>query len=173
MRWFLIVLAVLALAFAGAGCGGGDDESASDTDTTEITDSIGTDETTEETDETGDDGSTDTGDFASEDCQELLTASQALGEVLSGANTGEELDEASERFQEFADQVPEEIRDDVQVLAEVYEQYAEVFADLDLQAGETPSAEQVQELTAALATIDQQAVTEASTNLTTWSQENC
>ena len=49
MRWFLIVLAVLALAFAGAGCGGRDDESAGDTETTAITDTVSTDETTDET----------------------------------------------------------------------------------------------------------------------------
>ena len=74
---------------------------------------------------------------------------------------------------QFADEVPEEIQDDVQVLADVYEKYIDVIADIDLEAGETPSVEQIQELTAALASIDQQAVTEASTNLSTWAQENC
>jgi hypothetical protein len=173
MRWFLILLAALALAFAGAGCGGGDDESASDTDTTTITDSV-TDETTDETDETTDEETeTDSGGFASDDCQELIESSQALGEALSGANTGAELEEASQRFQDFADEVPEEIRGDVQVLADVFEQYVSVFGDLDLQEGEVPTPQQAQELAAALSTIDQQAVTEASANLTEWSQENC
>lgn len=176
MRWFLIVLAVLTLAVAGAGCGGGDDESASDT--TEITDSIDetTDDTTTEettTDDETTDGTDTDGGLVSEDCQELSTASSALGDVLSGASTGDEIDEASERFRAFAEQVPEDIRDDVLVLAEVYETYAEAFADLDLEAGETPSAEQIQELTALVADIDQQAVAEASTNLTTWVTENC
>lgn len=172
MRWFLVVLAVLTLAVAGAGCGGGDDESAGDT--TEITDSI--DETTDDTttEETTTDGTdTDVGGLVSEDCQELANASSALGEVLSGASTGDEINEASERFRAFAEQVPEDIRDDVLVLADVYETYAEAFADLDLQEGETPSAEQIQQLTALVADIDQQAVAEASTNLTTWVTENC
>ncbi len=177
MRWILIVFAVLALAFAGAGCGGGDDDESAG-DTTTITDSIGTDETTDETtteDETTTDDGTDTdlGDFASEDCEELVAASSAIGEALSGANTPDEVEAASERFQQFADEVPEEIQDDVQVLADVYEEYIAVIADIDLEGGETPTVEQIQELTAALATIDQQAVTEASTNLSTWAQENC
>jgi hypothetical protein len=176
MRWILIVLAVLALAFAGAGCGGDDDESASDTTT--ITDSIGTDETTDETtteEETTTDGETDTdlGDFASDDCAELVNASSAIGAALSGANTPDEVEAASERFQQFADEVPEEIQDDVQVLADVYAKYIDVIADIDLQEGETPSAAQIQQLTAALGSIDQQAVTEASTNLSTWAEENC
>jgi hypothetical protein len=179
MRWFLIFLTVLALAVAGAGCGGGDDESAADTDTTAITDSIGTDETdTDETtteDETSTDEETDTdlGGFASGDCEELVNASSAIGAALSGANTPAEVEAASDRFHEFAEEVPEEIQDDVQVLADVYDRYIDVIADIDLQEGETPSAAQIQQLTAALASIDQQAVTEASTNLSTWAQENC
>ena len=177
MRWFLIVLAALALAFAGAGCGGGDDESAGDTETA-ITDSISTDETTDETtteEETSTDEETDTdlGGFASGDCEELVNASSAIGEALSGANTPDEVEEASDRFHEFAENVPDEIQDDVQVLADVYDKYIAVIADIDLQPGETPSAEQIGQLTAALQDIDQQAVTEASTNLSTWATENC
>ena len=177
MRWILIVFAVLALAFAGAGCGGGDDDESAG-DTTTITDSVGTDETdTDETttEETSTDEETDTdlGGFASGDCEELVNASSAIGAALSGANTPDEVQEASDRFHEFADEVPEEIQDDVQVLAEVYDKYIDVIADIDLEAGETPSVGQIQELTAALGSIDQQAVTEASTNLSTWAQENC
>lgn len=157
--------------------GGGDDDSASDT--TEITDSIEEttdDTTTEETttdDETTDGTDTGVDGLVSEDCEELANASSALGEILSGASTGDEIDEASDRFRAFAEQVPEDIRDDVLVLADVYETYAEAFADLDLEEGETPSADQIQELTALVADIDQQAVAEASTNLTTWVTENC
>ncbi len=169
MRWFLIVLAVLALAFAGAGCGGDDDDESAG-DTTAITDTLETE--TDETDTT-DTTDTDSGALASGDCEELITASQALGEALSGANTGPELEEAADRIRDFAEEVPEEISDDVEVLADVFEQYVAVFGDLDLQEGEIPSAEQAQELASALATIDQEAVTEASTNITAWSQENC
>ena len=61
------------------------------------------------------------------------------------------MEAASERFQQFADEVPEEIQDDVQVLADVYEEYIAVIADIDIEGGETPTVEQIQELTAALA----------------------
>jgi hypothetical protein len=174
MRWFLVVLGVLALAFAGAGCGG-DDDSESAGDTTAITDTLETDTDEAETDETDttDTTDTDSGGLASGDCEELIASSQALVEALSGANTGPELEEAADRIRDFAEEVPEEISDDVEVLADVFEQYVAVFGDLDLQEGEIPSAEQAQELASALATIDQDAVTEASTNITAWSQENC
>ncbi len=145
---------------------------------TAITDSISTDETTDETtteEETSTDEETDTdlGGFASGDCQELVNASSGIGEALSGANTPDEVEEASDRFHEFAENVPDEIQDDVQVLADVYDKYIAVIADIDLQPGETPSAEQIGQLTAALQDIDQQAVTEASANLSTWATENC
>jgi hypothetical protein len=180
MRWLTIAAAVaaLALGLAATGCGGGDDEASDEPDTTltETETDATSDETTTDEETTTDDGTdtdADIPDFASEDCQELVNASSAIGEALSGANTPDEVQEASDRFHEFAEQVPEEIQDDVQVLADVYDRYITVIADIDLQAGETPTAEQIGQLTAALQDIDQQAVTEASTNLSTWATENC
>jgi hypothetical protein len=177
MRWLTIAAAVaaLALGLAAAGCGGGDDEASDEPDATltETETDATTDETTTEETSTDEETDTDAGSFASEDCQELVNASSAIGEALSGANTPDEVEAASDRFHEFADQVPEEIQDDVQVLADVYDKYVSVIADIDLQPGETPSAEQIGQLTAALQDIDQQAVTEASTNLSTWATENC
>jgi uncharacterized protein YceH (UPF0502 family) len=182
MRWLTIAAAVaaLALGLAAAGCGGGDDESSdepdatlTETETDATTDETTTEETSSDETSTEEETDTDAGSFASGDCQELVNASSAIGEALSGANTPDEVEAASDRFHEFADQVPEEIQDDVQVLADVYDKYISVIADIDLQPGETPSAEQIAQLTAALRDIDQQAVTEASTNLSTGATENC
>ena len=177
MRWFLIVLAVLALAFAGAGCGGGDDESAGDTETTAITDSVSTDETTDETtDESTTDG-TDTDisdfDFSSEECRELLNAGTAFSQAIGSAGSGGDLSDEAEAFQEFAGNAPEEIRDDMQTLADAYEEIIAALGDVDLQPGETPSAEQVAQLTQALSSINSADVTAASERIGTWAQENC
>ncbi len=46
-------------------------------------------------------------------------------------------------FQEFADQAPEEIRDDFQVLAQAYAEYVKVVGELDLQPGVVPSADEL------------------------------
>ena len=166
MRWLWIM--VLALALVAAGCGGGDDDSsASDTTTVE--------ETTEAT--TIDDGTGATGDFdfADEDCRSLVAAylgvSQAFAAAAGGSN--EELQEQAEAFSEFADDVPEEIRADVQTLANAYGQYIEVLQDAGLEPGEIPSAEQAQELSDALQAVGTADVTAASERLSTWTTENC
>ena len=170
MRWLSIL--VLAVALVAAGCGGGDDDSsASDTTTVEET----TDTTSDET--TTDDDTATTGDFdfADEDCRGLVAAylgvSQAFAAAAGGSN--DELQEQAEAFSEFADDVPEEIRADVQTLAEAYGQYIDVLQEAGLQPGEIPSAEQAQELSEALQAVGTADVTAASERLGTWTTENC
>jgi hypothetical protein len=179
MRWLTIALALLALVFAGAGCGGGDDEASSDTDTVTITDSVGTDEeTTDEstTDEETTDG-TDTDlsgfDFDSEECRNLLNVGAAFSQAIASATSGSDITGEAEAFQELADDVPDEIKEDVQVLAEVYAKYADAFADIDIQAGETPSAAQLAQITQAFSGINTEEAAAASERIGTWAQENC
>ena len=169
MRWLSII--VLAMALVAAGCGGGDDESsASDTTTIEET----TDTTTEDT--TDDDTAT-TGDFdfADEDCRSLVAAFLGVSQAFAAAAGGsdEELQEQADAFAEFADDVPEEIRADVETLAAAYGDYIQVIQDAGLQPGEIPSAEQAQELSAALEAVGTDDVTAASERLGTWTTENC
>jgi len=168
VRWLSII--VLALALVAAGCGGGDDESsASDTTTIETTDT-----TTEDT--TGDDTAT-TGDFdfADEDCRSLVAAFLGVSQAFAAAAGGsdEELQEQADAFAEFADDVPDEIRADVETLAAAYGDYIQVIQDAGLQPGEIPSAEQAQELSAALEAVGTEDVTAASERLGTWTTENC
>jgi hypothetical protein len=168
VRWLAIVVAVLGLALVGVGCGGDDDSSASG-DTTEITDTTTTDETITE-DTTTDDDDDDLSGLASEDCLELAAASAGLGQAF--ATPGSDF-EGEDAFRELADDVPDEIRDDWQILADAYSDYAEALADIDLSAGETPDAETLQEIQQAIASIDQASVTEASNNIAAWAQQNC
>jgi hypothetical protein len=166
MRWLSIL--VLALALVAAGCGGGDDDSsASDTTTVE--------ETT--TEETTDDGTATSGDFdfADEDCRGLVAAFLGVSQAFSAAAGGSdaELQEQAEAFSEFADNVPEEIRADVQTLADAYGQYIDVLQDAGLQPGELPTAEQAQQLQDALQAVGTADVTAASERLGTWTTENC
>jgi len=170
MRWLSIL--VLALALVAAGCGGGDDDSsASDTTTVEET-------TTEETtEETTDDGTATSGDFdfADEDCRGLVAAFLGVSQAFAAAAGGSdaELQEQAEAFSEFADDVPEEIRADVQTLADAYGQYIGVLQDAGLQPGELPTAQQAQQLQDALQAVGTADVTAASERLGTWTTENC
>jgi len=171
MRWLSIL--VITLALVATGCGGDDEPSASD-DTTieETTTTDTTDETTTE-----DDGTATSGDFdfADEDCRGLVAAFLGVSQAFAAAAGGsdEELSEQAEAFSQFADDVPDEIRADVQTLADAYGQYIDVLQDAGLQPGELPSAEQAQQLQEALESVGTADVTSASERLGAWTEENC
>ena len=175
MRWMAIALALLALVLVGAGCGGDDDESASDTTT--LTDTTTDDETTDETttDETTttDDDSDDSGSLASGECAELVDAGSELSQAFGSGTSSQDFDDVSEFYDEVVSKAPEEIRDDVQVLADAWGEYAAVLGDLDLQAGETPDAEALAKLQQALTSIDQQEVSAAAERISAWTTANC
>jgi len=170
----LTIAVVMVLALAGASCGGDDEESSGDEDTITLettTDDTTTDETTTDAETTDDtDGS---GSLASEECQDLISASTALGQAFSGVQTGDDLSESSEAFTEFAESAPDEIRDDLRIMADTYAAYVEALEDIGLSAGETPSAEQAAEFQQALASIDLEEYSAATQRFTTWAASNC
>jgi hypothetical protein len=170
----MTILVVLLLALVGAGCGGGDDEAASDdTVVTETTTDETTDETTTDTDE--DTGTApDLGTFLSGDCQELVAAYAALSQAFAAASGGgDDFTEESQAFQAFADEAPDEIRGDIEVLAEAYAEYAGIISDLGIQPGEIPDADDLEALSTAAASFNSAEVTAASERLTAWTTENC
>ena len=171
MRWLSIV--AIALALVAAGCGGSDDESSASDETT-IEETL-TDETTDET--TTEDGETTDADFdfADEDCQSLVAAFLGVSQAFAAAagGTDAEFQEQAEAFAEFADDVPDEISDDVATLAAAYGQYIEVIQDAGIEPGEIPTAEQAQELSEALESVGTADVTAASERLSAWTTENC
>ena len=166
MRWLSIL--VLALALVAAGCGG-DDESSASGDTT-VEETTTTDTTTEET-TTEDDGSASGDfDFADEDCQALLGVGATIAAAFSAAGGSEA---STDELQELAGKVPDEIKADVETLAAAFSEYAAKLQDVGIEAGATPTAEQVQELQAAVASLDQEELTAASQRIETWATENC
>ena len=167
MRSLAVVVSLMALALAVAGCGGSEESSAT-TDTAVVTETT-TDETT--TDETATD-QTETGftGLPSGDCLALITAIASLGSVFAAPGSGDTAD-TSEFFDRF--EAPEEIQADFQILADAYAAYGAAIQDVGLEAGQTPSAEQLQQYQQALVSIDQPGVAEASDRIGTWANENC
>ena len=162
MRW--LALLVMALALVAAGCGGDDESSASDDTTIEETTSE------ETTDETSSDGEDDiAGILGDEDCVALASVGATFAQAITGATD----EEAVEAIQELADNVPEEIRADVQVVADWFAEYTAKLQDIGLDAGTTPSAQQLAELNAALTATNQEELTAASERLSAWADENC
>jgi hypothetical protein len=173
----LVVATIGAFVLAAAGCGGGDDESAADTQaavaaTTDSGDAM-TVETESEAETTGESEEEPELDFAStENCRELAELGVKVSTALSGA--GDSSVEDTKKFLDaFADDAPEEIRDDFRVVAEAYAKIADALADVDVSPGETPSAEDAAKLQQVASEIDQPALEQANTNITTWVNENC
>ncbi len=167
MRWLSIL--VVALALVAAGCGGSDNESAA-TDETTVEETL-TDETSTDDSTTGE-TTTDTdlsGVLGDEDCLALGGVGASIAAAFSGAvDSGDQED-----LDELASKVPDEIKADVQTLAAAIATYSEKLKDIGIEAGATPNAQQLQELQAAIASLDQEELTAASQRLEAWSKENC
>ena len=180
MRWFAIAVTLVTLVFVGAGCGGGSDEASSDTDTVVATDTIGsedtsTDETSTDETSTDDSGITSSDDFnwASEDCQNLVKAFVGLSAAVGAASGGSDVSGDVEEFAKYADEVPDEIKADVQTLAAAYSTYIDKLKDLGLTAGDIPTAAQAQQLQEAAQSLGTSEVSAAGDRLTAWTNENC
>ena len=156
MRRVSILLFVGVLACVAAGCGGGN-EASSETDTV-ATDIAGTDVSS---------------DFGSEeDCLALTYASDELELSFTvAASFGQRGFEPGDDFQPLVDRAPDEIRPDLEVLADAYGAYDAVLRESDLEAGEPPSPEQL--LEQARASVDQEELTAAFERLNTWAEEHC
>jgi hypothetical protein len=172
MRWLTIAVALTAFVLVSAGCGG-DDEAASDTTT--LTDTTTEETTTEETttEETTTDDSGDLGGLASGECAELVEAGTQLSQALGAGTSSANLEEVSAFYDEVVEKAPDEIRADVQILADAWVAYADVLADVQVEPGQTPDAEALAALQQALASIDQQEVSAAATRISAWTTENC
>jgi hypothetical protein len=168
----LAALLVAALALVAAGCGGGSDEASSDTDTVAV-ETTTTDTTTEDTattdDTATDTSSTDVGALTGK-CADLAGLGTKLASAMGGQDAG--VEDVSKLFDELADEVPDEIKADWQVLAENFGKIAEALKGVDLTSG-TPDAETLAKLQALSATLDSQEVQQASAHIEAWVSQNC
>jgi hypothetical protein len=173
-------LLVVALALVAAGCGGSSNDASSDTATvaveTTTTEATTTEATTTEATATTDDSATDTtsnvdvGALTGK-CAELAGLGSKLTSAMGGQDAG--VQDVSKLFDELADQVPDEIRADWQVLAENFGKIAEALKGVDLTSGKTPDAETLAKLQELSTTLDSQKVQQAAAHIEAWVTENC
>ncbi len=103
-----------------------------------------------------------------------MAAFTALSAAVAAAGaSGNDVEAAAEAFQDFADDAPEEIRDDIRILGDAYVEYIAVLSDLGLEQATTPSADQIQSITEASEALTTPEVTAASESFTTWASTNC
>ena len=168
MRYFMLVF--MALALAVAGCSGTDDPAVdADVDV----------EATAEGDSAEADVAVDaeaSGNIDAEQCQQVAEALQSVPAAMAGAATGnvdaEAVQAQAEAFQEVADQVPDEISGDFQVVADAFDEIATTLGEVDLSSGSVSPEDQaaLQELSSTLSGTD---FTTASTNIGEYFTAGC
>lgn len=175
----LAALLVAALALVAAGCGGSSDESSSDTTTVAAettteettTEETTTEATTEETATTEEATTDDSGMAAlTGKCAELAGLGSKLAAAMGGQETG--VANVSRLFDELADEVPDEIKADWQVLAQNFQKIAEALQGADLSSG-TPDAATLAKLQKLATTLDSQEVQQAAAHIEAWTKKNC
>ena len=180
MRTMVIAASVAALLLVAAGCGGSSSSSEGGaTGTIESSDTIAADTTsgtdTSSTDTSGMD-TTSTGDVSLEGCTKLTELSVKFSQALGAATTGSgapDLQATAKAYEDFADEVPEEIRDAFRTIAAAFGTYADVLGDLDLSSGKTPDAKTMQKLAEAAQKLDNTELTAASAEIEAWAKKNC
>ncbi len=174
----MLLIPIAVLALVAAGCGGdSSNESAADSTTTTV--AAETTMTTEETTATEEttDASASASASASGDvelggkCKEFAGISQKLAASLSGQTA--DLQQASKIFDEIADQVPDEIKADYQVIAENFKKIADALKGVDLTSGQAPSPEALAKLQELSQSMDSPKVQQATQHIEAWVKENC
>ena len=177
MRSITVAASVAAFAFAVAGCGGSNDagsEAASDTAVAETSTAADTSQTTDATATETISTEANTGVGLTGECADLVEASQKFGAAAAAASGGGgDLGDTADAFKQFAEVAPDELKDDFEALADVMTEYAGALADLDLKAGDVPTADQIAKLAQLGQSLGTEKVQKASAAIAAWSQANC
>jgi len=175
LRRLSILLVAVVLVITAAGCGGGDESSASgDTMATETSmEETTTGEATASSDTDTDIDSGTGFNWASEDCQSLVKAYIGLSAAIGAATTGQDVSGDVEAFTKYVDEVPDEIKADVQTLASAYSTFLDELKGLGLQPGQVPSADQIQALDKASKELGTSDIQAASDRMNAWTTANC
>jgi hypothetical protein len=158
-----LTIAALLAGGALAACGGDD----SDDGGTGLEDVEGSDG--------GSDTTVDVGDLEglSGECRVFIEAAAAFAAAFGG---GEDADfgDIGDAMREFADDAPDEIRGDVEVLAEAYTEFGEAVGDVDFSDPDAFSDPEVQARFAEAGEIfNDPEVVEANENVTAFTEANC
>lgn len=173
-------LLVVFVAFAVlVGACGGDDDAAQDA----TTDTPAATTTAAPPAGAGDGGSVDLGDVFSGDCRDAVGGvAAAMGAYTTGlasAFTGQldesELEAAEDQLRRLSEEAPDELKDDLDVIANALAEFYRAFADIgfDPSGGQTPTPEQIEQLGQIAEQFDSADLQAAGDNVTAWFAANC
>jgi len=157
-----IATALLVLALAAAGCGGGGKKST----TAEAAGSSPSGATTQST-ATATGGASTT---KSKSCKELTTLANRVSAAFSNTNA-KNIQKNARILKQFADQTPDEIRPDFELLADDVQKIADSLHGVKNPNSPTPAERQ--KIQQAASTINQSKLSAAIRHITAWSQKNC
>jgi hypothetical protein len=109
---------------------------------------------------------------SAEDCAKLTAVGGEVANALSGA-TGQDSDQAKQLLDQLATDAPVEIRADLKTIAGAYEEIVTAMKAAGDTSSTDPSPAAVQKLQEVLAKIDQDKLTRANANITSWVQKHC
>lgn len=166
----LAVMLVLGSVVLAA-CGGGNDEAAPGAET-------GADGGTAA--ETGAGAGGETGGVGTIDAARCAEIAQAMGAAAAAAipqGTGgtSDLGSSVAQLEAFAAAAPEEVRDDLQTVAEGYASFAQAFEDsgYDPASAQPPTAEQLAAITAAAEQLDSEEFQAAADRVSAYFEAGC
>lgn len=164
MRVPIATALLLVLALAAAGCGGGGKKTTTSTAVQPATSSAATTESSDTTTA----GATST--TKSKSCKELTTLANRVTAAFSNTNP-KNIQQNAKILKQFADQTPDEIRPDFELLADDVQKIADSLKGVKNPNSPTPAERQ--KIQQAAAQINQAKLTAAIRHITTWSQKNC
>lgn len=158
MRRSRVVVLLVVGTFVFAACGGGDDDAGSG----------GT---------TGDGGGVIAGPLDAAECAQVVSAMAAAAAAVPQVMSGEagDLSTSVDQLEAMASKAPEEIRDDLLLVAQGYATYSQALQDsgYDPASGQAPPPEVIAALTEAGQTLNDADFQAASGRVSAWFAENC
>jgi hypothetical protein len=166
----LILVALVALV---AGCGGGSKKSSSPATTTEATSTTTAETETPSATETTSSESNAASFATSKNCLKLLGVSSTLAQAFAQSGAENDLDKQAKFFEDFANQTPEEIRGDFQLIAKAFTTFASEYSKLNLKPGSVPTAEQIAKFEKFAKEFNSAKMQAASAHIEAWAKKNC
>lgn len=186
----ILTLVLLPLLIFLVACGGDDDDSANTGDQPSTSDSnssgssnSGTSDSNSSSSSSSDSNSNNSASSSGtfENCPEFANFAASIATAFSGATPGSaatDLEDTVQYFQALADASPDEIRADMQVIAEAFGGFYSVLNDFNIDLSNPTSfasltADQQAQLQTALEELGNPNLEEASNNVSAWFEANC
>jgi len=188
IRVTTLVAVAAALLLAASGCGGSKKSSAGASAGSASTTTTGSASSSNGTSSSGSSssggsssgaygsGSSSSGSSSStsKSCLNFAGAASKLGQALAAGSSASQNGEGLKTyFNALAEKAPSDIKASFQTLANAISKYVDEIKKLNLKPGKTPSAEQIQKVQAALASIGTPDVQAASNKIQAWVNAGC